>query len=144
VVLQRPAHQAQRFSTCHLRETGHIPAASISPHRLRRMHEPKESRQEAHERPSVYYVTEITYHVATLLQRELYTESYRCLYLLVVPQGISSSGMLRCMYMNVHIYQLRHIVARISLNNCNQNDEQTSKKAKLITGCSKICSTFIT
>jgi len=53
-VLQRPAHQARLFCTCRLRETGHIPAASLAPHRPRRVQEPKESRRETHERLSVY------------------------------------------------------------------------------------------
>jgi len=72
-VLQRPAFRARRLCRCRLRETGHIPSASTAPHRPRRVQEPKESRQETHERPSVYYVTEITYRVATRLQRDLYT-----------------------------------------------------------------------
>jgi len=56
-VLQLPAHQAQRSAVAV--STGHIPAASLAPHCPRHVQEPKESRQERHERPSVHYVTEI-------------------------------------------------------------------------------------
>jgi len=49
--LQRPAHQVRRFCRCRLQETGHIPAASLAPHRPRRVQESKESRRGTHERP---------------------------------------------------------------------------------------------